>query len=660
MAGKEGKPIRVVIESASQEVQDNLPAAIHAFLDSPETELNPKEVEKHYTPFYAASLLPPFTPQLSESFQILTNELDPGGEMFYGNFRRALAAYLLATSILHQTSLPPEKRVSVKSALREKSVLADNLRNLHSHISQSLSQKTRDSMSIVRDETENAVSVFKSRVERLREKPIENEEEAMHQVNLVNDVFIMTKSSSHVQFTTYAGADDRQWLSLLFTGKTIALAQTNLVQDLLSSGRLEEIDEFLRATIWKTSFFNEARDDDTWFQEYFFMHSELHKYIWSDVMKSTSDGSGNPLRLEAREGIIEWFLTRDAQTIDQFLDTVPQINEEQARTTLFRRLLGIVGRLKVDFPKMEGIQEVIARVDNIISKVEGDPRYSHEISVLRDEEVGVIYLNLNHEARALTASAGESREDYSQRVKSLGTEPIYVSKAPWPEAAKPVEKHIEQKKFVLGEAELRVVRPWGEVQIPAATDLLSFLQKTVPLKTSEVSLYRLIDEYSGMLSSSAEGDIILPSLLPSNHPLYSLTSLGIVAVSHINGEVQLLIDAEKVGIQTLGPRKLLLKGGLNAGIFEVPEAEEKFLFSPLHLLLSSAALFGKTNFPPSKLEKEDQRGAHELQKVWGLIAKTLDLPPISHLESMQASSEYRVRTFINKKGTYFSLVGTAA
>ncbi len=476
-------------------------------------------------------------------------------------------------------------------------------------------------------------------------------------------------------WSNYASPQMQEWFS-----KYVSRVRGNeLAGRLLLSGEIEDVDPSVRfSTFTEILMRNQqgkaenSREELSQADEYFLGHPELYIYLWGNVWdkdyrKAWNNDYKHPaLRNSGLEkfrkewGVMIEFFEQDPNLLERFFQTARTPDNKTKQETMVRSLLGAAGIFKKAFPEHPNNKLIAGHLKRLAKQL-GTGGYSQELGILEDALPGALYLNVYLEAQAGLSKPGETKESFLADQKRFPGNVVYVSQADWP-VGQTQEQKTQIKPTLKLEAGVPInVKPWGEVQVvseDATAGILDWLQtKAAKLDLSEDALVELIDRYNNNIGST-RGQVFLPDLLPRYHPLYPLRSLGVLAIdTREYDEMWILLDTKRADIEMPGPRLTLLKGTLaKNNDLEIDGAPEDFTYTPLHLLLNAAALWGRTNTILNTLSKEDQSYINGMLQTWKSIAKELGISQLAHTPNPAGrnTDSISVRLPVGKNTTYLT------
>lgn len=632
-------------------VETNLPKMIDAYLST-------GDLTREETLGYCFKL-PKDALQLNPSWQLLARELDlnidettpDASEETETRYTRLFRAFTMTSMLLYQTALPANRRFKLDDPTVEQ-YIDDCFRGYR--ISEEGENQHRANL-------EQTLAAFKENLNSTFEVPIETPEEAKRQTLLyLGLVHAIYQKPFRNGLLTLMDPADIGWFRRVREEKSYTIMDNNFVAELLSEGKLEEIDEGTRFIIWIRSWVAEKSERYTDLAKYYFNKPEVQELFWG-VLKINFRDSEYQIQHTVDNFLIEisilgWFFGQDEETLKAFLDSARDLSYDSRmeKANLLGRLIGVAGIFQTSFPDHPNTSLIRDGIKDLVQHAGMLEQLEQELAILCDARPGLIYQNINREARARLPSQNQTRGEFlSEQERKTGEQVLYVSQASWPEKESTAKKTGEQLLAIQGETQFLPL--WGEVQIPQAgkiPSLLDSLNQRLAVNskglTQDSALDLLAKHQSSIIGTGRDSFILLPDILPPSHEMAALTDLGIIAVQQDKKNAVFVLDAQRAGLSADSPRIALL-GELNrSNDLAIPGQNPDFELSILHLLLTSAALCIKAPPVDLALSKDEVSQIRSFVKAHNIRAKEKGLPKLTFDENANSNGN-KCLYFVGRK-----------
>lgn len=518
--------------------------------------------------FSLATLFPAGADELTESWNLLADKFDSQeGDQAAVINRKQITGILISVLVI-QTTLPPHK----------KALCLENGSSAEIRLSRALKKTTQHSEATAQKVTQLGRiydSFISETSEELQTPPVDINQNKRQIVLL--DSYARLNNGNLMTFLQVFQSPTLPGSSYFLSRDHAAepIFKSPFIAGLLRDGELETTSISIKSIIW--SWLRRSNPNIPWVMEYFFQRKELQIFYWRSVVEMYEKLDPHVYLHGVKKDADQHVFNMDGSILSAILETLP--SEADVRRQLAEIFVVNLGVFKNDFPGHPNISLVMERIKSLIDEVGGDESLSRALAILGDHQPGAL---------ALTRNGLITGEHI--------THAFYISNTPQSEVESAPTVSCKNQDIVVGEGEIKN-SALGEaltLDPERVSKLLVHLNHKLGQTTRDS--FDLAAEYERLPRGSVD-HVVIPGILPSTHPLTDLLRIGVLAVARSDNDIEVIIDPEKTGIKTINKRPLCLQGNLDRHQeLIIAGMNEEFAYTPLHLLLKSAALFARAEF----------------------------------------------------------------
>lgn len=570
-------------------------------------DFDDKKVREANKNFIRSHFLPVHCQGIREGLEVMEQSLPTGIPQSPDDVKQSIVDYFLIQGFLYQTKLKPSKKFRF-TKLRHEEALKTSADN------SGLYNKSDSNIERARESLQEKSDNLLKNIQNLIDNEIVDDTGLQRRIQ-VYDALVCAKNTYH--FDMFRKLSDpktfEKFMDVL--GNTEFLLKGNS-GDMLFGESGENLDVRMKIIIWMSSWAH-GYDEQKLF-DYFLKQSNYFQYrIWG------IDDAARPLEGTDEEKIClfeSFFTQKDTEILKKILSTVKLPENKEEKKEYVKELIAKIGYVKGRSENHENIPLLVSYAESLLQD-EGLQSLNYFLDVVKDLKSGVIYCNNNSKVKLHTSNKGELPEDAVALVKKNGGKVIYCSKREEDDGKQDlVKENVPQKKLLEISGSIEHHNLWGEVfypnfsQVPAILDWIGNKFQGM----GEEQLFELLTSFSEKCKGSFNKSLMLISeFLPKDSPLAAFNRNGIRAIHQKGEDIDFILDAERVDIESECP-KVVLRGKLNnvGDELRIEGADSKFYYSPLHLLLSSGVAFLNIPVTIKTFSKDQVWTIRETVKSW--------------------------------------------